>query len=112
MNQVKNFYKPLVLLKLNYIKFMQQKLSKYFLFKTLKAKIIFIKNFLIETLVVKRIIIKIFLIETKITKSVFDIMIKRSNIKQQEKESLQIYFQLHKDYNYSNLETNGVTERL
>ena len=50
---------------------MQLKLSKYFLFKTLKEKRIFIKK-LVETLIAKRIIIKNFLLETKITKYGFE----------------------------------------
>ena len=51
---------------------MQPKLSKYFLFKTLKAKKIHKEFFLLETSIAKRIIIKIFLLETEITKSVFE----------------------------------------
>ena len=47
-------------------------------------------------------------------------MIKCSNIKEQEKESLQIYFYsevihklvIHTNFKELNLETNGVTERL
>ena len=71
---------------------MQLKLSKYFLFKTLKEKRIFIKNFFVRNFIAKRIIIKNFLLETKITKYVFEYNDKNSNIKQQEKETLKNLF--------------------
>ena len=50
---------------------MQLKLSKYFLFKTLKAKRYFIKNFFVRNFNSQKDYHKeFFLLETKITKSV------------------------------------------
>ena len=71
-NQLKSFYKPLVLLKLKLYKIYATKIIKVFSVQNIKAKRIFIKNFFVGNFNCKNNYHKEFLLKTKITKSVFE----------------------------------------